>query len=177
MRVLAITKIFPNSLEPLSSPFNRQQFSALAERCDLSLIEAIPYFPLSATTGQPPRAAKLTALPERETIAGIETHYMRQLYVPRVGTTVSVPLYLASLARYRDLARRFDVIFGAWGYPDGCAATLFARALGKPSVVKVHGSDVNVLAKTRSARAVMKRVQFLPRIPCHRPPGRRRYRF
>ena len=30
MRVLVLTKIFPNSLEPLSSPFNRQQFEALS---------------------------------------------------------------------------------------------------------------------------------------------------
>lgn len=158
MRVLAITKIFPNSLEPLSSPFNRQQFGALAELCDLSVLEAIPYFPLSQLTGQPPRAAKLTALPARETVAGIETFYMRQLYVPKIGTPVGVPLYLASLAPFRALASRFDVILGAWGYPDGCATTLFARALGKPSVIKVHGSDVNVLAKVRSARAVMRRI-------------------
>ncbi len=158
MRVLAITKIFPNSLEPLSSPFNRQQFGALAELCDLSVLEAIPYFPLSGLTGQPPRAAKLTALPIWETVAGIETFYMRQLYLPKVGTPVGVPLYLASLAPFRALARKFDVILGAWGYPDGCATTLFARALGKPSVIKVHGSDVNVLAKVKSARAVMRRV-------------------
>lgn len=158
MRVLAITKIFPNSLEPLSSPFNRQQFGALANLCDLSVLEAIPYFPLSGLTGQPPRAAKLTALPQREMVAGIETFYMRQIYLPKVGTPVGVPLYLASLAPFRALAARFDVILGAWGYPDGCATTLFARALGKPSVIKVHGSDVNVLAKVRSARAVMRRI-------------------
>jgi len=35
LRVLAITKIFPNAAEPLSAPFNRQQFAALAERCEL----------------------------------------------------------------------------------------------------------------------------------------------
>ena len=29
LRVLAITRIFPNAVEPLSSPFNRQQFGAL----------------------------------------------------------------------------------------------------------------------------------------------------
>ena len=28
MRVLIMTKIFPNRLEPLSSPFNREQFAA-----------------------------------------------------------------------------------------------------------------------------------------------------
>ena len=160
MRVLAITKIFPNSLEPLSSPFNRQQFAALAKRCDLTVIEAVPWFPLAARTGQPPRAAALAKLPARERVLGIDTFYMRQPYLPRVGIglTLALPLYLAALAPYRRMAAEFDVVLATWAYPDGCAATLFAKALGKPVVVKVHGSDVNVLAQRRSARAAMRRV-------------------
>ena len=45
MRVLAITKIFPNRLEPLSAPFNRQQFAALARFCELEVLASIPWFP------------------------------------------------------------------------------------------------------------------------------------
>jgi len=164
MRVLAITKIFPNSLEPLSSPFNRQQFVELAKLCDLTVVEAIPYVPLAHRTHMPERAAKLSALPKRERVAGIETHYLRQLYLPRVGTPVALPLYLASLASQstlRRLVRESDVILGTWAYPDGCAATLVARAFGKPCAVKVHGSDVNIVAKIPSARAYMRSV--LPR--------------
>jgi glycosyltransferase involved in cell wall biosynthesis len=161
MRVLAITKIFPNSLEPLSSPFNRQQFVELAKLCDLAVLEAIPYFPGAAMTGQPPRAAKLAKLPASEMVSGIETFYMRQLYLPKVGVPLAMPLYMASLAPYRKLARRYDVILATWAYPDGCASTLFAKAIGKPVAVKVHGSDMNVVAKMKSARAIMRRV--LPR--------------
>ncbi len=161
MRVLAITKIFPNRIEPLSSPFNRQQFGALRELCDLTVLAAIPYVPFAARTGKPPRAAKLAGLPDRDVVEGIETHNLRQLYVPKVGLSVALPLYLASLLPYRELARQHDVILGTWAYPDGCAAIAFARALGKPSVVKVHGSDLNVVAKVPSARAIMRAV--LPR--------------
>jgi hypothetical protein len=45
LRVLAITKIFPNAAEPLSAPFNRQQFAALARRCELEVMATIPWFP------------------------------------------------------------------------------------------------------------------------------------
>lgn len=161
MRVLAITKIFPNSLEPLSSPFNRQQFTELAKTCDLSVLEAIPYFPGAVLTGQPPRAAKLAKLPKSECVHGIETFYLRQLYVPKVGLALAVPLYLASLAPFRAFVRGFDVVLATWAYPDGCASILFAGMLGKPCVVKVHGSDVNVVAKSRAARPILRRV--LPR--------------
>ncbi len=49
-------------------------------------------------------------------------------------------------------------MLATWAYPDGCAAVLAARAAGKPCVVKVHGSDVNVVLQTRAARAVAARV-------------------
>jgi glycosyltransferase involved in cell wall biosynthesis len=163
MRVLAITPIFPNRLEPLFGPFNRQQFKALVGRGDVELkvLCSVPYFPGAKLVGAPKRAAELSALGEGDVIEGMSTRYLRRLYVPVVGVPVGVPLYLASLAPHRDLLEWADVILGTWAYPDGCASVLAARALGKPCVVKVHGSDVNVVAKMRSARAVIKRV--LPR--------------
>lgn len=161
LRVLAITQIWPNALEPLSSPFNRQQFRALAKRADLTVLAAISHLPGARLLGRPERTAKLAALPERDVIDGIETVYMRQLYVPKYGVPVAVPLYLASLAPYAAQVRACDVVLGTWAYPDGCAAVLFARALGKPVVVKVHGTDLNYVTKLPSARAVARRT--LPR--------------
>ena len=45
MRVLIVTKIFPNRVEPLSSPFNRRQFAALSHFCDVEVLATIPWFP------------------------------------------------------------------------------------------------------------------------------------
>jgi len=143
MRVAVVTKIFPSSLEPDSAPFNRQQIAALARTCDVEVLAAIPYVPLAAITGIPARAARLAALPRREHVHGVDVTYVRQLYLPRVGLPIAVPLYRASLAAHRDVLRRADVVLATWAYPDGCAAIIEARALGKPCVVKVHGTDVN----------------------------------
>ncbi len=158
MRVVAITQIWPNSLEPLAAAFNVQQFVELAKLCDLEVISAVASFPFARLTGQPPRPAKLAALPAHERVAGIPTTYLRQLYVPKVGVPIAVPLYLASALPHRARLAKADVIFGTWAYPDAAAAVLLARMLGKPSVVKVHGSDLNVIAKRPSARAVLSRV-------------------
>src|SRR4051812_30795103 len=122
MRVLAITQIWPNSLEPLSSAFNLQQFKELATHCDLTVLAAVPYFPGASRTGQPPRPALLSALPAREVIQGIETIYLRHLYLPKVGVPIAVPLYLASLLPHRALVKNCDVVLGTWAYPDGCAS-------------------------------------------------------
>jgi glycosyltransferase involved in cell wall biosynthesis len=161
MKVLAITQIWPNRLEPLSSAFNLQQFKALAAHVDLTVLAAIPSFPGAALTGQPPRAARLSGLPAREVLHGIETVYVRQAYVPKIGVAVAVPLYLASLAPHRALIAGADVILGTWAYPDGCAAILASKLAARPCVVKVHGSDVNLVAEIPSARAVLRHI--LPR--------------
>lgn len=161
MRVLAITQIWPNSLEPLRGPYNVQQFQELQKHVDLSVLAAVAYVPGAAIVGKPPRPALLANLPPRETIGGIETTYLRQLYLPKIGVPIAVPLYLGSLLLHRELIARADVLLGTWAYPDGCAVILAARALGKPCVVKVHGSDINLVAKMPSARAVLRTV--LPR--------------
>jgi len=153
LRVLAITKIFPNAAEPLSAPFNRQQFAALARRCELEVMATIPWFPGAGLVGRWSSAGKLAAVPPRELIAGIEVSHPRTLFVPRLAHVAWGPLYAASIApvipRYRG---KVDVVLGSWAYPDGFAAVIAARLLGVPCVVKLHGSDINVIAKLPGPR-------------------------
>jgi glycosyltransferase involved in cell wall biosynthesis len=153
LRVLAITKIFPNAAEPLSAPFNRQQFAALAELCELEVLATIPWFPGAGLVSRWSSAGKLAAVPRRETIAGIEVRHPRTLFLPRLAHAAWGPLYAASiapaLARYRG---KVDVVLGSWAYPDGFAAVIAGKLLGVPSVVKLHGSDINVIAKLPGPR-------------------------
>ena len=153
MRVLVVTKIFPNSIEPLSSPFNRQQFDALARQADVQLLATIPWFPGAAWFGRWSAAGRLASVPARERIGLLEVEHPRFLFVPRIGHALSGPLYAASLAR-RVLAERgsIDVIVGSWAYPDGYAAVQLGRLLGVPAVVKLHGSDMNVVARMSGPR-------------------------
>lgn len=155
MRVLAITKIFPNAAEPLSAPFNRQQFAALAKLCDLEVLATIPWFPGSGLLSKWSSAGKLASVPHRETIAGIDVVHPRTLFVPRLAHATWGPLYAASLApqvaKYRG---KVDVVLGSWAYPDGFAAVIAAKLIGAPCVVKLHGSDVNVIAKMPGPRAL-----------------------
>ena len=156
MRVLAITKIFPNSAEPLSAPFNRQQFAALGERCDLEVMATIPWFPGAGLVGKWSSAGKLARVPMRETIAGMDVVHPRTLFLPRLAHATWGPLYAASIApvvaRYRN---KVDVVLGSWAYPDGFAAVVAARLLGVPAVIKLHGSDINTLAKLPGPRRML----------------------
>ena len=153
MRVLAITKIFPNAVEPLSAPFNRQQFAALAQRCDLEVMATLPWFPGAGLLGKYSSAGKLAGVPRRETIEGIRVTHPRTLFLPRLAHGAWGPLYAASIAPLLPAYRgKVDVVLGSWAYPDGFAAVLAARALGVPCVVKLHGSDINLIAKLPGPR-------------------------
>ena len=157
LRVLAITKIFPNAIEPLSAPFNRQQFAALAQHCHVDVMATIPWFPGAGLLGTRSSAGALTAVPRRETIDGLAVTHPRTLFVPRLAHATWGPLYAASiaphLARYRG---KVDVVLGSWAYPDGFAAILAAKLLGVPCVVKLHGSDINAIAQLPGPRRLLR---------------------
>ena len=161
MRVVVLTKIFPSSLEPLSAPFNLQQIAELSRRCDVEVLEAIPHLPFARTLSVPARAARLAALPRARARArdrrDLRAPALRAAHRPGGGGAALPRLALPAQGRLRTA----DVLLATWAYPDGCAAVLAARAVGKPCVVKVHGSDVNVVLRTRAARAVASRI--LPR--------------
>lgn len=156
LRVLAITKIFPNAVEPLAAPFNRQQFGALARHCELTVLATVPWFPGAGLLGRWSSAGRLARVPRRERIDGLEVRHPRTLFLPRLAHATWGPLYAASIApvvaRYRG---QVDVVLGSWAYPDGFAAVLAARVLGVPCVVKLHGSDINLVARLPGPRRML----------------------
>ncbi len=156
MRVLAITKIFPNAAEPRSAPFNRQQFAALAQQpdVDVTVLGTIPWFPGAGALARWSSAGKMAAVPQRERIDGLDVWHPRTLFIPRTAHALWGPMYAASLLptwwRHRG---QVDVVLGSWAYPDGFAAVLLAERLGVPAVIKLHGTDVNVMLQEPGPRA------------------------
>jgi glycosyltransferase involved in cell wall biosynthesis len=148
MRVLVVTKIFPNSIEPLSSPFNRQQFIELAKLCDLQILATIPWFPGASAFAKWSSAGRLTRVPSSEELFGLSIRHPRFLFLPRIGHGMTGPLYAASLLKdVLPLRGKVDVVLGSFAYPDGYAAVVLSSLLDVPSVVKLHGSDINVVAR------------------------------
>jgi len=156
MRVLILTKIFPNRVEPLSSPFNRQQFAHLARLCEVRILATIPWFPGAKALSRWSRAGRVFDVPKEDCIEGIPVRHPRFVFVPRLAPGLSGPLYAASLAttvlRYRG---KVDVVLGSWAYPDGFAAVVLAEMLGTPAAIKLHGSDMNVVAQLPGPRRAL----------------------
>lgn len=160
LRVLWVTRIFPNRVEPLACPFQRQQLAALSRQCEVEVLATIPYYPGAALLGHRTRPGRLAAVPDRDQIDGIEVAHPRAPYLPGAGpllAAVNAPLYLGGLLPHLPRLRgRFDVVLGAFLYPDACAAAALARLLGLPYAVKGHGTDVNTVAQWRSVRPIVR---------------------
>ncbi|WP_044247520.1 glycosyltransferase family 4 protein [Chondromyces apiculatus] len=160
LRVLWVTRIFPNRVEPLACPFQRQQLAALSRQCDVEVLATIPYYPGAGLLGERTRPARLSVVPERDEIDGIHVEHPRAPYLPGAGkllAAVNAPLYLGGLLpQLPRLRGRFDVVMGAFLYPDACAAAALARLLGIPYAVKGHGTDVNVVAQWPSVKPLVR---------------------
>jgi glycosyltransferase involved in cell wall biosynthesis len=151
MRALVVTREFPNAVDPDLAPFNRQQFAALGKRCEVEVLATVPWFPGVGLLAPWSASGRMGGVPRQERIDGLTVGHPRYLYVPRVGRLAGGALYAASLAVEACRRRgRHDVVLGSWAFPDGVAAVALARLLGVPAVVKVHGSDMNVLARMPS---------------------------
>src|SRR6187401_882239 len=102
LRVLAVTRIFPNRVEPLACAFQRQQLGALARRCTVEVLAVIPTLAGARLLGDRARVGRLTRVPSRDEIDGIPVLHPRVPYLPGVGAVpvlapVQAPLYLAGL--------------------------------------------------------------------------------
>jgi glycosyltransferase involved in cell wall biosynthesis len=157
LRVLVVTKIFPNAAEPTSAAFNRQQIAALSRLCEVEVLGTIPWYPGAGLLAKRSSAGRLARVPDVEVIDGITVRHPRTLFIPRVAHGLWAPLYAASLApiaaRYRN---KIDVLFGTWAYPDGVATVMLAKLVAVPVVVKLHGSDMNVIAKLPGPRRLLR---------------------
>lgn len=162
LRILIVTKVFPNAVEPLAAAFNRQQFAALARLADVHLMAVVHWFPGAALAPGKTWAGKLARLPAFEWMDGLFVQHPRVLHLPRVDYQVAPALYVASLwPHVRKLRGRVDVVLGSFAWPDGAASVLLGRLLGVPAAVYALGSDINVAPDIPGVGALLRRT--LPR--------------
>lgn len=147
MKILSITTLYPNAERPTFGVFVENRLRKLAERPDvqLSVVAPVPWFPFRhAMFGQ---YADYVRIPAAERRHGIDVSHPRYLQLPKIGTHLSpFLLYLSLIRHVRELIRHegdIDLIDAHVYYPDGVAAALLARTLGKPVAVTARGTDLN----------------------------------
>ena len=158
-RTLLFSSLFPSSVRPGHGIFVETRLRELLNcgMVETRVVAPVPWF--YSTHPRHGTHALMAATPRREVWNGIDVSHPRYLLPPRVGMTIApLSMALASVGTARRLQREgfdFDLIDAHYYYPDGVAAVLLGKWLGKPVVVTARGSDVNLLPQYRLPRKMI----------------------
>lgn len=159
-RLLTLTTLYPNRAMPTHGVFveNRLRHLVASGGAISHVVAPIPWFPLDHRAFG--RYGVFARVPAREERFGIPVTHPRFPLLPKMGMTAApLGLSLAVLAHVRRLMRYglvFDLIDAHYFYPDGVAAALLGRHLGKPVVITARGTDLNLIPRHAAPRRMIR---------------------
>lgn len=161
IRTLLFSTLYPSSVRPIHGIFVETRLRELLKsgEVDTRVVAPVPWFPLSGERyGE---YGKFAATPRVEKRNGVEVHHPRYFLPPKIGMNVApYTLALGALPTIKRIIRDgfdFDLIDAHYYYPDGVAAGLLARWLGKPFVVTARGTDLNLIPEYAYPRRLIVR--------------------
>jgi len=156
LRILTFTSLYPNEVQPVNGIFVETRLRQLVESgaVEARVVAPVPWFPFRHPAFGAWSAA--SGAPRREVRHDLAIEHPRYPTLPKLGMSVApLLLYAACRATVLRLARswEFDLIDAHYFYPDGVAAALLARELGKPLVITARGTDINLIPRHAVPRA------------------------
>lgn len=159
IRTLLFSTLYPSEVRPIHGIFVETRLRELVNsgQVESRVIAPVPWFPFTgARFGD---YGKFAATPRVAQRNGIEVHHPRYFLPPKVGMNIApYTLAMAALPIARQLIRDgfdFDLIDAHYYYPDGVAAGILARKLGKPFVVTARGTDLNLIPQYARPRRLI----------------------
>jgi glycosyltransferase involved in cell wall biosynthesis len=150
IKLLTFSTLYPSSARPNHGIFveTRLRHLLATDEVQSVVVAPVPWFPFG--NGRFGEYAKFAFTPQEETRNGIRVLHPRYPLIPKVGMT-SAPFFMAMavLPALKTLLKDgydFDVIDAHYFYPDGVAAVMLGKWLGKPVVITARGSDINLIA-------------------------------
>lgn len=160
LRILTFSTLYPNEAQPHHGIFveNRLRHLVASGEVESVVVAPVPYFPFrSSRFGH---WATFARSPETEHRHGLSVHHPRYPVVPRIGMNAAPALLAAGswrTVRKLHQIHNFDLVDAHYAYPDGVAAAWLGRRLGRPVVVTVRGTDVNLIPRLRLPRYLIQR--------------------
>lgn len=161
IKTVLFSTLYPSSNRPGHGIFVETRLRELLKSgsVETHVVAPVPWFPFKSQRFG--AYGKMAATPLLEERNGIKVHHPRYFLPPKVGQNIA-PIVLAAgaLPTFRRLIREgfdFDLIDAHFYYPDGVAASIIARKLGKPFVCTARGSDINLYKHAPTPRRYLQR--------------------
>lgn len=149
IKTLLFSSLYPSSVRPGHGIFVETRLRELLKtgEVETQVVAPVPWFPFSSKRfGE---YGRFSATPKSEHWNGVSVHHPRYYLLPKIGMNLA-PQALANgaLPTIRKLIANgfdFDLIDAHYYYPDGVAAGIIARKIGKPFIVTARGTDLNLI--------------------------------
>lgn len=151
MKLLTFSTLYPNSERPQHGIFveTRLRHLLASGSAQSRVVAPVPWFPL-----RHPRFGYYAAcarVPAHEERYGISILHPRYPLFPKFGmSSAPVMLAVATLNTLKGILRNgydFDLIDAHYFYPDGVAAVMLGRVLGKPVAITARGTDISLIPR------------------------------
>lgn len=156
MRILFLSNVFPNPLQPAKGTFNQSLVAALSQEHDVQVVSPISWIDEISSRIKNKQKIDRSVVTR---VAGAKTDYPRFYYPPKIMRHRFGQFLWMSIQRSLQKKMRMfhpDVILSYWAHPDGEVAVKLAQQEGIPAVTMVGGSDVLLLArKGKRRKAIM----------------------
>jgi teichuronic acid biosynthesis glycosyltransferase TuaC len=159
MKILTFSTLYPHAARPSHGIFveTRLRHLLASGKVESKVVAPVPWFPSrNARFGE---YAVHARAPREEKRNGIEVLHPRYLLPPKIGMTIAPFLLAGAVKPVFDRMLRsyaFDLIDAHYFYPDGVAAAMLGKRLGKPVVITARGTDVNLIPRYRLPRAMIR---------------------
>ncbi len=161
IKTLLFSTLYPSSARPIHGIFVETRLRELLKsgEVETKVVAPVPWFPFSGERfGEYGRCA---ATPRFEHRNGVDVHHPRYFLPPKVGMNIApYTLAVGALPTIRKLISDgfdFDLIDAHYYYPDGVAAGILSRWIGKPFVVTARGTDLSLIPQYAIPRRLIVR--------------------
>ena len=151
--MLTLSSLYPNRDMAQHGIFVENRLRRLLDSGEVAslVVAPVPWFPF--TNRRFGRYATLAGVPREERRHGTIVLHPRYALIPKIGMSSAPLLMYGSLRRCLERVLqerfRFDVLDAHYFYPDGVAAVMLGRRLGKPVVITARGTDVYLIPDYR----------------------------
>ncbi len=151
-----MSTLYPSSARPIHGIFVETRLRELLKsgEVDARVVAPVPWFPFRGERfGE---YGTFAATPRFETRNGIDVYHPRYFLPPKVGMNIAPDMIaraaLPVIRRLQKAGFDLDLIDAHYYYPDGVAAAIVGRALGKPFIVTARGTDLNLVPEYPRSR-------------------------
>ena len=160
MKILTFSTLYPNAEFPSHGIFVETRLRHLLanfKNVSTQVVAPIPWFPFASPRFG--RYGKMARVAHSEVRNDVRVLHPRYVNLPKIGMTAA-PYFLAqaSLPVLKGIivdGFDFDLIDAHYYYPDGVAATMLGKKLGKPVVITARGTDINLIPQYPAPRKMI----------------------